>query len=455
MGYAISEDYKQWLINTYFNDPDKRVTFHKGDELVKQGGRNDRLYLVRSGEVRGYLKNPDGTRYEFFCATEGMFAGLVSFFSRTCISASTVIAASDCELNYITLDQKVIYGDVEASLFDQFMPIVVTSLLLRRERERHAAAEHERAIKKLLKHQKLVSLGQMAAGLAHELNNAVAVLERNTQWLRDNLTSLLHDRYTKEFNCFKVGLDKGRCVSSSEVRKRTRSLKKLLKISLDDAEKLAEIGTDDDDLKLFLQQSKGNSDLIHFYWDMGATIHGMLKAASHASHVVNSVKSLGVARSTRVPDQNINESIKEAMTLLENLLKQVDSTTDFAELPPIVANKGELVQIWMNLIKNACESMLQAETKKPALTVSSAIFGGEIVIRINDNGPGIPEDMVQNIFQPNVSTKSQGLSFGLGLGLSIVERIIDSYCGEISLSSKPGETEFVVRIPIGDNSGKD
>jgi signal transduction histidine kinase len=67
---------------------------------------------------------------------------------------------------------------------------------------------------------------------------------------------------------------------------------------------------------------------------------------------------------------------------------------------------------------------------------------------VEDNGPGIPKSLRQKIFQPNVTTKVNGLTFGLGLGLSIVQRIVESYNGEISVESEEGKTTFTVNIPI-------
>ncbi|MCB0298951.1 MAG: histidine kinase, partial [Calditrichaeota bacterium] len=71
---------------------------------------------------------------------------------------------------------------------------------------------------------------------------------------------------------------------------------------------------------------------------------------------------------------------------------------------------------------------------------------------VEDNGPGIPEDIRANIFQPNFTTKVEGLSFGLGLGLTIVQRLVDSYSGKISVTSKPGKTVFKILLPVPESN---
>ncbi|NBP69133.1 MAG: ATP-binding protein [Cytophagia bacterium] len=112
-----------------------------------------------------------------------------------------------------------------------------------------------------------------------------------------------------------------------------------------------------------------------------------------------------------------------------------------------MASTGDLVQVWVNLIKNACESMLQAGTQHPTLAIQMDEFENYYKVTITDNGPGIDASLMSRIFEPNFSTKVQGLSFGLGLGLSIVKKIIDSYKGSISFTSVPGETSFIVQLP--------
>ncbi|MFQ5560714.1 MAG: ATP-binding protein [Nitrospinota bacterium] len=90
---------------------------------------------------------------------------------------------------------------------------------------------------------------------------------------------------------------------------------------------------------------------------------------------------------------------------------------------------------------------MQAETKDPAIRIESSLRDDTILVSVEDNGPGIPEENREKVFQPNVTTKVEGLSFGLGLGLSIVKRLVELYNGSINIRSKPGKTVFTVSFP--------
>ncbi len=101
------------------------------------------------------------------------------------------------------------------------------------------------------------------------------------------------------------------------------------------------------------------------------------------------------------------------------------------------------------MIKSLGESMQNADTPHPELVIAGARETGGVHISVQDNGPGIEPELLPRIFRPNVTTKTNGLSFGLGLGLTIVERLITSYRGSISVKSSPSHTVFSVHLPEG------
>lgn len=143
----------------------------------------------------------------------------------------------------------------------------------------------------------------------------------------------------------------------------------------------------------------------------------------------------------------MNETIREALAIVKGLTKRVQLDVELQDLPEIEASPGELVQIWINLIKNAVESMVAAKSSEPVLKVRSRALGQEVEVTIEDNGPGIPENIKKRIFEPSFTTKVGGLSFGLGLGLTIVNRIVAGHNGEITVDSEPGKTVFKVTLP--------
>ncbi|MGH1365402.1 MAG: ATP-binding protein [Calditrichia bacterium] len=436
------------LISVYFTNPEKRLTLKKGDCLMRQGGKNNRLYLVLEGELSGQVKGPEDSSLELFRVAPGMFAGVHSFFSRSYISSTTITALKNSLVAYIDQHQQAYESEQSESLFEQFMPVVVGDLAYRQQLAHKMSVEKQQALKQVIESEKLASLGQMAAGIAHELNNAAAVLQRNTHWLSEQLAGMFSQDHPRVYPFYESGRSKGRSLSTREIRHRRKELQKRYRLSDDVYRIVSETEVPDSMLPESEADLAENAVNMNRFWEIGATLHGMQLAADHAAHVARSVKTLGAPSSARQPDQDVPETIRQALTLLHHPLRQVSVSTHLAPVPGITANKGELVQIWVNLIRNACESLKQsrAETRQIDILVeASRTF---LTVRIQDNGPGIAPELLPTIFQPNVTTKVDGLSFGLGLGLSIVQRLVESYGGSITAESSKTHTVFQVRFPL-------
>lgn len=452
MSNFIKNFHTQFLIDIYFSDPKRVITLPKDEFLFKQDQFNDRLFLVKKGTLRGFGINPDGSEVEFFIAVPFMFVGVNSFFS-TSKTMTNIVALEDSILAYIGYKDAVYLAGGNASLSEQFLPVIVNELTFRQTRMMEIGAENEKTLKKLIQSEKLASLGQMAAGIAHELNNAIAVLEKNTKWLGEQIADIINAHSPEMLRYFRLGLDEGRSISNNEIRARQKRYKAIFKLSDDDAEALAQTTISEPELARLEDRFDQIAPIISAYWETGATVKDMLVAAHHATYVVKSVKELGVQRSQRNQQVDINETIKDALTLLQSDLRRIQVDLQFSPLPPIIGNAGEMIQVWSNIIKNACESMLNAKTVDPQLAITSGRQNGKIIVTVKDNGPGIPEQIKHKIFQPNVTTKKEGLSFGLGLGLTIVQRILDGYGAKITVESRPGNTVFIISLPLGDSNG--
>jgi len=436
-----------WLIQTYFSDPNRVCTLAPAQVLMEEGDYNDRLYLVLSGSLFGYVQRSEGQPYEMFRAKPNMFVGVYSFFSRTYSSSVTVVAEEPTRLAYMEKDHEPVEKERRGGLFEQFMPVVISNLAWRQQHELQIAFEKERTLNKLIESEKLASLGQMAAGIAHELNNAISVLVRNTEWFRGYFTRLLKSQKSPFFPFYQLGQTQGRVVSSREARRCVQSLKRKWNVSDADAKDLGETGITDEMLASYRGDVAQDSGKIHEFWELGATLRDMTLAGQMASHVVASVRALAGQKPVRTM-QNVNRSIEEALALLHSTLRSVQVTTRFEELSDISANKGELVQIWTNLIRNSVESLHGQADPPPVVTISTLSKKTYVLVQIKDNGPGIPNDVMPKIIQPNFTTKEKGLEFGLGLGLTIVAKIVNNYGGEIFAASRPHETIFTVKLPV-------
>lgn len=435
------------LKEKYFCDTQKVVKLKPGEYLLKQNQENKRLFLVLEGAVAGYLSSDTGSKQEVFKSEENMFVGVHSFFSKSFSAYADVIALEDSKLAFIHSD------NVEESpgfTIQDFVPVIVHELSARQIFTKDVMFEKEAAMKKLFQSEKLATLGQMAAGLAHELNNAIGVLNGNSQWIAEEIYNYFKETEIQTvFANFEKGFNRGQHLSSNVVREKRKNLEKKYNVSSGTAKKLARIGLAEKNISYFheMEDFEQTIDRIYYFWEMGVALHDMRVASHHAVHVLNSIKQLSVADQER-HEVHPEDTIREALTLLKKLLTEIDVQYDEKKLPAIHANKGELVQIWVNIIKNACESMVNARIEHPVLKINTGHEKKNIWIEITDNGPGIPEEAQKKIFRPNFTTKKGGLSFGLGLGLSIVQRLVDSYNGKIQVKSKKGETTFKIILPV-------
>lgn len=439
------------LLEEYFNDPSKQLVLKKGEVLMDQGQPNRRLYLIKEGTVTGNVSDEEGEYYELFRSTKGMFVGVYSFFSRTYISATRVIAQTNCHLAYIETGDLLVSDPVKyQKALEDAVQVVVHELSARQQLAHEVSMQSRNTMNKLFDADKMATLGQMAAGLAHELNNAIMVLERNTDWLSGRIEELIHERVPQYEAYYKSGTQNALPLSTLEVRELASELQKKRKLDRSIAKKLARTGIPMEQLLSENDEELGN---LTQYWELGKAFSDMQLAAQHAIHVVKSVKQLGANRSDRQEGLQINETLREAMSILTSPLRTINVQTEFDVLPTINGNSGEFVQVWINIIKNACEAMHQAATPDPTILVKTKKGKKNIKITLSDNGPGIPKHIRSKIFQPSFTTKVGGLSFGLGLGLSIVQRLVTSYDGKITVKSQPGETSFIIEIPY--DYGKD
>jgi signal transduction histidine kinase len=207
--------------------------------------------------------------------------------------------------------------------------------------------------------------------------------------------------------------------------------------SVDELDRLAE-GVREEHLALVLDW------LIHL-----CSVYRLLEEIRHGagrvSEIVGALKSYSYLGQAPIQDIDINEGLRQTLIIMRSKLKkgvQVVQELDEA-LPRIHAYGSELNQVWTNLIDNAVGAM----GGQGKLVLRSRRDGESIVVEVEDDGPGIPRDVVSRIFDPFFTTKAPGQ--GTGLGLHTCHSIVTKkHSGSIDVTSRAGQTRFVVRLPI-------
>ncbi|MDJ0688825.1 MAG: ATP-binding protein [Xenococcaceae cyanobacterium MO_188.B32] len=317
---------------------------------------------------------------------------------------------------------------------------------------------------KLIQSEKMVALGQLVAGVAHEINTPLGVIRassyNNIKALAEFLEQMpqLFPRLSlQEQNLFFAFLEKAFKSEAQISSREKRKLKRDLQAQLQDkgiakARHIANILTDIgiyQDIVPFLPllQSPDVDLILQLAYNL-ARLHGnsnnSIIAIERASKVVFALKNYARYDPTGEKQQvDITEGIETVLELYHNQLKQgIEVIRDYPSLPLIFCYPDELIQVWTNLIHNA----IQAMRGKGKLEISMEQQNEQIIVKITDSGCGIPEDIKDKIFQPFFTTKPMGE--GSGLGLDIARKIIDKHQGDIEVESVPGCTTFQVKLPI-------
>ena len=431
------------IVEKYFSSTENEIRLAKGDVLLNQYEINHRLFYVRKGKVCGFL--PDKHISEpVFEASADSFVGVYSFFSEDHRSYSKVVADEDAIIYYLDGDTFDLTSDDSETLLMFLFKIVIAELRSRQHFAGQMAHEHENTLHKLIQTEKLATLGQMSAGLAHELNNTIGSLSGNLRQLEEDLSFFIMKEQSENIQKYYLkGLEEGQQMSSIEARKARTKWDKFSAINKTVIKRLAKSGIDPKEVP----DSTKAAEKIASFWNLGFLIHDMKIAADQASHVISSIKTMGISSQNWSKDVDVNATLKDALAIIRSITKNIDLKIATEEnLPVIEACHGELIQVWINLIKNAIESLVHHKVQNPTVWVTTSENKNSIILSVEDNGIGIPANIIEKIYDPSFTTKVRGISLGLGVGLTIVQRIVDEHEGTIVVSSIPGKTKFKISI---------
>jgi signal transduction histidine kinase len=337
--------------------------------------------------------------------------------------------------------------------------------LLDAERRQLARAlGHLRATQaQLVQSEKMAALGQLIAGIAHEINtplgairasisNIDKALVHTLRQLPELLSLLTPDQQQSFFALAAKGLAASAHISLQEQRTLRRELQgRIENAGFAHADEIADGLAD---MSLFVGWEEFDSLLRHpevrRILQVGSRLvqqqrnsRNIETAVERASKIVFALKNFSRHDpSGSMSRAVITDGIDTVLTLYHNQLKQgIEVVRDFEEIPPVYCYPDELNQVWTNLIHNAMYAMRD----QGRLEISVRQAGDCIETRISDSGHGIEEEIRDKIFDPFFTTKEPGQ--GTGLGLDIVRRIVEKHLGSVTFESIPGKTTFIVRIP--------
>ncbi len=261
----------------------------------------------------------------------------------------------------------------------------------------------------LVEAEKMASLGQLTAGIAHEINNPINYVSSNVEPLRQDLGDIL-----TILNGYK------------------------------------EFAKDSDlpEMKALLTQEE-ELDIDYAIKEMHELLGGIEEGAKRTSEIVTGLKNFSRTDDDEAQSADINNGIQSTITILKSEMKDIETVIELGSIPHIKCYLGKLNQVFMNLIDNAIDAIRDRyeDPTQGVLTVKTMHVDDKVVITIADNGCGMPEEVKNSIFDPFFTTKDVGK--GTGLGLSITYGIMEKHNGHISVESEPNVgTTFTIELPV-------
>ncbi|WP_166422365.1 ATP-binding protein [Paraglaciecola sp. 20A4] len=305
----------------------------------------------------------------------------------------------------------------------------LTLLLERRQAEYSLKRQYKRlketlvdlkTAKQELQHkEKMASIGQMAAGIAHEINNPLAYVMTNFTCMDEYLKSIMQLQGLQSE--FLASIDIGRDQKITELRNNISKFEK----------------------------DEGMAFILEDIRSVIAESHSGLK---RVRDIITDLKSFTYSQSTELEVCDLTQVIDDTLKLLSyDLDDTIKVEKNLEDLPTFMAHNGLMQQVFTNLIKNAAQALSEAKIISPKICINTQSKNGSIYITVRDNGPGIPESAREKIFEPFYTTKTVGE--GTGLGLSVTFNIIKKLAGTITLDSELGKfTQFTMIFPISAHS---
>ena len=286
--------------------------------------------------------------------------------------------------------------------------------VVERTRELSEALRHlKESEAQLIQSEKMSSLGQMVAGVAHEINTPLAYVKNSLGTVSERLAQI------------------------SAAIEHCENLLELLRAGNVDSDALNRQFAQTSALLAQLKQQRVLTEL-------GNLVKDGLYGTGEMAEIVGNLKDFSRLDRSKVTSFNLNDGLTSSLGLARHMLKSVKVTRQFGEIPPITCAPSQINQVFLNLITNAAQALGPTDGE---ITLTTLSDNGGVAVEITDNGKGIPPEVLPKIFDPFFTTKEIGK--GTGLGLSISFKIVEQHGGRIKVASEPGKgTRFTVWLPL-------
>lgn len=429
------------------------ISLKAGEILLEEGSPGKDAYIVLDGEFE-VVKKSDRQNIVIAVREPGEVIGEMALLDQAPRMA-TVRALRDSQLLKIR-------GEIFRQLLAQRSSAAMAIL--------HTVSKRLRQNEAMLRqNEKMAALGTLSAGLAHELNNPASAVRRSADQLRSELL-----QWTQ------LSLDLNHLDLTADQIEILNGLKAGIEAHGASPNAMDPLAQNDRESEMQTQlETWGAEDawelapaLVSFGWDLpsltplqkafeppplklvlkwlasGSTVFSLIHEISigtgRISEIVKSVKAYTFLDQAPVQEVDVHEGLENTLIILRHKTKEgVKITREFdPHLPHIEAHGTELNQVWTNIIDNAIDAMRGSGE----LTLRTYVKNNNVVVEIQDNGPGIPPEIQQRIFEPFFTTKPPGS--GTGLGLHIAYTIVNNHYGQLRVQSEPGKTVFQATLPL-------
>jgi two-component system NtrC family sensor kinase len=274
--------------------------------------------------------------------------------------------------------------------------------------------------RQVLQQEKMASIGQLAAGIAHEINNPVGFIHANLAQMAEYLADL--SGFLDMVGELQQALSSG---VESEVKRASAAL----------------------------EETASRIDVDYVRKDFGNALRESLEGSERIRHIVSDLRQFSHRGGVETTLADINQCVDSTANIVWTMMKHsVELEKDYQDLPLLRCHPMQIEQVFMNLLVNAYQSIEEALADSPeeigTIGIATRERDGGIEVRITDTGSGISAGDLQRIFDPFYTTKEVGV--GTGLGLSTSYGIVKQHGGEIEVSSEPGRGScFAVWLPLG------